>query len=130
MVIDTSGLIAILASEPERAAFIGALRDADRPIMSAASLVEVSIVVETRWGLEGLRDLDALIETSRIDVVPVDLEQARAARLGWSRYGQGRHRAGLNFGDCFSYALARVTAQPLLFKGDDFSRTDIVTATP
>jgi ribonuclease VapC len=90
------------------------------------------IVIEARFGTEGLCDLDLLVERAGIELVPVDLEQARAARAAWSRYGKGRHPAGLNYGDCFSYALARVLEEPMLFKGEDFSRTDVrgFTASP
>jgi ribonuclease VapC len=126
MVIDTSALVAILEDEPERRAFNEALEAADFRLMSVATFVEVSIVVEARKGAEGLRELDLFIDRSGIAVVAVDLEQGRLARHAFSRFGKGRHPAGLNFGDCFSYALARTLGQPLLFKGTDFSRTDLV----
>lgn len=93
--------------------------------MSVATFVETSIVIESRYGAEGLRDLDLLLERAGLELVPVDVEQARAARAAYSRYGKGRHPAALNFGDCFSYALARVLGEPLLFKGGDFSQTDL-----
>jgi ribonuclease VapC len=125
MVIDTSALLAILQDEPERRRYNEAIEAADSRVMSVATLVEVSIVVEVRFGAEGLRALDRFIERARIDLAPVDLEQARVARDAFSRFGKGRHAAALNFGDCFSYALARVLGEPLLFKGDDFARTDI-----
>jgi ribonuclease VapC len=125
MVIDTSALLAILQDEPERRRYNEAIEAADSRVMSVATLVEVSIVVEVRFGAEGLRALDRFIERARIDLAPVDLEQARVARDAFSRFGRGRHAAALNFGDCFSYALARVLGEPLLFKGDDFARTDI-----
>jgi ribonuclease VapC len=85
-------------------------------------------VIETRYGSEGLRDLDSLLARASIELVPVDAEQARLARLAYGRFGKGRHAAGLDFGDCFSYALARFRGEPLLFKGDDFSKTDLVAA--
>lgn len=125
MVIDTSALLAILGDEPERRAFTTALEDADRRLLSTASLVEASLVIATRYGLEGLRDLDQLVAKAEMELVPVDAEQAAEARSGFLRYGKGRHPAGLNFGDCFAYALARVEGEPLLFKGTDFSRTDV-----
>ncbi len=125
MVVDTSALLAILQDEPERRTFNEALESADSRLMSVATLVEVSIIIESRYGAEGLRDLDLLLERAGIELVPVDVEQARAARAAYSRFGKGRHPAALNFGDCFSYALARVLGEPLLFKGDDFSRTDL-----
>ena len=124
MVADTSAILAILLGEPERRRFAVALEDADSVVMSAASFVECSIVVECRYGAEGIRDLDRLLARAGIECVAVDLEQARMARDAFSRYGKGRHRAGLNFGDCFSYALAMDRGEPLLFKGDDFGHTD------
>lgn len=128
MVIDTSALLAILRDEPERRRFNEAIEAADHRAISTATLVEISIVIEARHGAEGLRDLDDLIATAQIEMVPVDLEQARAARLAFSRFGKGRHPAGLNYGDCFSYALAKVLGTPLLYKGSDFAQTDISAA--
>lgn len=125
MVIDTSAFVAILTGEPERGPFIEAIEAADSRLCSAATLVETSIVIESRYGAEGLRDLDLFLTTAGVDVVSVDGDQALVARLAFSRFGKGRHRAGLNFGDCFSYALATTRAQPLLFKGDDFVHTDL-----
>jgi len=130
MVVDTSALLAILQDEPERRRFNEALESADSRLMSVATLVEISIIIESRYGAEGLRDLDLLIERAGIELVPVDVEQARAARSAYSRFGKGRHPAALNLGDCFSYALARVLGEPLLFKGDDFSRTDVSASRP
>jgi ribonuclease VapC len=89
-------------------------------------LVETSIVIEACFGAEGLRDLDRLMERAGVEVIPVDVEQARTAREAFARFGNGRHVAGLNFGDCSSYALARSLGEPLLFKGDDFGQTDTV----
>ncbi len=125
MVVDTSALLAILQDEPERRRFNEALESADSRLMSVATFVETSIVIESRYGAEGLRDLDLLPERAGLELVPVDVEQARAARAAYSRFGKGRHKAALNFGDCFSYALARVLGEPLLFKGGDFSQTDL-----
>lgn len=130
MVVDTSALLAILQDEPERRSFNEALESVDSRLVSVATLVEISIIIESRYGAEGLRDLDLLIERAGIELVPVDVEQARAARAAYSRFGKGRHPAALNFGDCFSYALARVLGEPLLFKGDDFSRTDLLSPRP
>ena len=90
-----------------------------------ASFVEASIVIEARHGADGLRALDRFVERAGIVVAAVDLEQAKLARDAFSRFGKGRHAAALNFGDCFSYALARVLGEPLLFKGEDFARTDV-----
>lgn len=125
MVIDTSALLAILQNEPERRAFNEAIEAAGARVMSVANFVETSIVIEARYGAEGGRDLDLFLERAGIELVAVTVEQGRAARLAFARFGRGRHAAGLNFGDCFAYALAVERGEPLLFKGDDFSRTDV-----
>jgi len=125
MVIDTSAFLAILQDEPERRSFNEAIEAAERRAMSTATFVETSIVIEARYGADGLRDLDLFVARAAIDLVPVDAEQAHVARLAFSRFGRGRHPAALNFGDCFSYALARVLGAPLLYKGADFAQTDI-----
>lgn len=125
MVIDTSALVAILFDEPERRSFNEAIEAAADRSMSAATFVETSIVVEGRRGADGVRLLDQLIDRSDIEIVSVDDRQARTARLAWSRFGKGRHKAVLNYGDCFSYALAKERGQPLLFKGEDFAKTDV-----
>jgi len=125
MVIDTSALLAILLDEPERRTFNEAIEAAESRALSAATFVEVSIVIESRFGAEGVRDLDLLIEQAGIEIAAVDPEQAHVARRAFSRFGKGRHRAGLNYGDCFAYALAAVLGEPLLFKGEDFRLTDI-----
>ena len=128
MVIDTSALVAILCDEPEAPAFEAAI-DADPVrLLSAASLVEASIVLETRYGDAGGRELDTLVHKARFGVVPVSAEHAELARIAYRQFGRGRHPAGLNYGDCFSYALSIATGEPLLFKGDDFSRTDVQVA--
>jgi ribonuclease VapC len=128
MVLDTSALLAILQDEPERRAFNEAIEAADSRALSTANFVETSIVVEARYGAEALRDLDLFIERAGIELVAVDAGQARTACRAFSRFGKGRHRAGLNFGDCFAYALATARSEPLLFKGDDFQHTDLATA--
>lgn len=125
MVIDTSALLAILQNEPERRSLNEAIEAAETRVMSVANYVEVSIVIETRHGAEGMRELDRFIERAGIELVGVDVEQANLARDAFCRFGKGRHAAALNFGDCFAYALARALGQPLLFKGDDFSKTDL-----
>lgn len=125
MVIDTSALLAILQGEPEARAFIEAIQDAASCRLSTASLVEASIVIEARYGAEGARDLDLFLKRAGVELVPVDVEQADIARRGFSRFGRGRHRAGLNFGDCFAYALAISQHDSLLYKGDDFGHTDV-----
>jgi ribonuclease VapC len=128
MVIDTSALMAILGDEPERREFIEKVEAADVRLLSAALFVEASIVIEARFGAEGQAFLDLFIDRSGIEIVPVDEEQAREARLAYRRYGKGRHSAGLNFGDCFAYALAMTSGEPLLFKGADFAATDVTPA--
>jgi ribonuclease VapC len=125
MVIDTSALVAILRNESERPMFIEAIEATDSRRISAATFVEISMVIEAKRGAEGLRDLDLFLTTAGIDLVAVDSEQAHVARRAFTRFGKGRHRAGLNYGDCFSYALAMAVSEPLLFKGDDFSHTDV-----
>lgn len=119
--------MAILQREPERRAFIEAIEAADARLMSVAAFVAISIVIEARHGAEGLRDLDHFIGWAGIELVPVDAEHGKAECSAFSRFGKGRHRAGLNYGDCFSYALAFLKEEPLLFKGDDFVHTDIAT---
>ena len=126
MIVDTSALLAILQDEPERRGFNEAIEMADSRRVSAATFVEASIVIESRFGDEGLRALDLFVERAEIEIMPVDVEQARTAREGFMRFGKGRHAAGLNFGECFSYALARVLGEPLLFKGEDCARTDVM----
>ncbi len=130
MVIDTSALLAILQDEPERRSFNEALEAAERRSMSTATFVETSIVIEARYGAEGLRDFDALLKTAAIELVAVDTEQAEIARTAFSRFGKGRHPAGLNHGDCFTYALAKARGEPLLFKGRDFAQTDLMARIP
>jgi ribonuclease VapC len=117
--------LAVLQDEPERRSFNEAIEAADSAALSVASFVEASIVIEARHGADGLRALDRFIERAGIVVAAVDLEQGKLARDAFSRFGRGRHAAALNFGDCFSYALARVLGEPLLFKGEDFARTDV-----
>jgi ribonuclease VapC len=130
MVLDSSALLAILHDEPERRTFNEAIQVAQARVMSAATLVEVSIVIESRFGAEGLHDLDLFIERAGIQIAGVDAEQAYVARKAFSRFGKGRHAAGLNYGDCFSYALAMVRGEPLLYKGDDFTKTDVTSSVP
>jgi ribonuclease VapC len=130
MVIDSSAVLAILQDEPERHAFNVAIAATDQRSLSAASLVELSIVIGARYGSDGQADLDRFLNTAQIEVIGVDRGQAELARLAFAQFGKGRHRAALNFGDCFSYALAKWLDQPLLFKGDDFCHTDLFLAAP
>ena len=125
MVIDTSAIYAILAGEPDAMAFATAIQDDPIRLMSAATLLELAIVIEARFGDAGGRELDLLLYTTGIDVIEVSREQATTARRAWRAWGKGRHPAGLNYGDCFAYALARSQGEPLLCKGDDFRQTDL-----
>ena len=125
MVLDTSALLAILFGEPEQRAFTEAIEAAEERLISAANFVETSMILESRHGAEGVRALDRLLTAANIEIIAVDTPQAHAAREAFRQFGKGRHPAGLNFGDCFAYALARCRAEPLLFKGADFSKTDL-----
>lgn len=126
MVLDTSVLLAILFDEPERRVFTEAIEAAEVRLFSAASFVETSMILESRHGAEGVRSLDRLLAAANVEIVAVDLEQAQAAREAFRQFGKGRHPAGLTFGDCFPYALAKCRAEPLLFKGGDFLKTDVL----
>ncbi|SCM76701.1 Ribonuclease VapC30 [uncultured Pleomorphomonas sp.] len=128
MIVDTSAIVAILYREPEAAAFVQIIHDADICRLSVASYVELSMVIESQLGPEGMHQADAFLRRAGITLEPVTLDQGELARQAFLDFGKGRHKAGLNFGDCFSYALAKATGEPLLFKGDDFSRTDIMAA--
>jgi ribonuclease VapC len=130
MVVDTSALLAVLQDEAERRVFNEAMEAADSVAMSVASFVETSIVIEARHGADGLRALDRFVDRAGIVIAGVDLEQGKVARDAFSRFGKGRHPAGLNFGDCFAYALAKVLGEPLLFKGEDFAQTDVARVEP
>lgn len=130
MIIDTSAVFAMLSDEPDAERFEAAVVADARRLISTATLLETSIVIESRFGEAGGRELDLWIHRAAVTTVAVDGEQLETARLAWRRFGKGRHKAGLNYGDCFSYALAAVADEPLLFKGDGFSHTDIVAAPP
>src|SRR5258708_37363749 len=108
MVIDSSALLAILLDEPERRRFDELIEADETRLISAATLVEASIAIEAKKGEAAGRELDLLMHRARVSVVSVDEEQAEVARVAWRTYGKGHHAAGLNFGDCFSYALAKV----------------------
>jgi ribonuclease VapC len=125
MVIDSSAIIAVLLNEANAADIARVIEAGSQRLLSAANLLEASIVIESRKGEAGGRELDLLIYRAAIEVVAVDQDQAELARIAWRRFGKGRHPAGLNYGDCFAYALAKTRQLPLLFQGDDFARTDI-----
>jgi ribonuclease VapC len=125
MVIDTSAIIAIALNEPEAPSFEQFIADDPVRLISAATLLEAAMVLETRLGDPGGSELDLWLHKAGVEIVAVGAEHADKARRAWRRYGKGRHPASLNFGDCFSYALAALTDEPLLYKGNDFSQTDI-----
>ena len=128
MVIDTSAIVAVLLNEANADGIARAIESGSPRLLSAANLLEASIVIESRKGEAGGRELDLLLYRAAIEVVAVDQDQAEIARFAWRRFGRGRHPAGLNYGDCFAYALAKIRRLPLLFQGDDFSQTDIASA--
>ena len=128
MVIDTSAVIAILEGEPEAAILIETIRCAPCRLMSAAAALETHLVAIHRRGDEGDTEVELFLARAGIEVVPVTAEQVRVARDGFLRFGKGRHKASLNFGDCFSYALAKVQGYPLIFKGNDFGFTHVAVA--
>lgn len=128
MVVDTSALVAVLLGEAERDAFIDLLVEAHDPLISAATLLEASIVLEARRGAEGVGDLDAVLAALGLRTVAFDAAQAAVARAAFTRFGKGRSGAELNYGDCISYALAQTMGRPLLFKGEDFGMTDVMPA--
>jgi ribonuclease VapC len=125
MVIDSSALVALLTGEAEATVFAQLIGESAYRLVSALSFVETSIVIGQRYGLLGTDQLNLLIRDSAIAVVPLTVQQAEIACQAYFSYGKGRHPTRLNLGDCCSYALAKVSGQPLLFKGDDFSQTDI-----
>lgn len=126
IVVDASALIAILDKEPDAVLYAEAIAEADPPIISAATLLEVNIVMLNRHGVKAARMVDRLIREAGFQVENFTAQQAELAREAYARYGKGRQTSGLNYGDCFSYALAKATGLPPLFKGQDFSKTDIL----
>ncbi len=128
MVIDSSALLAILLDEPERSILTARIDTADIRLASTATLLETSMVVLARLGDKGGVELESLLRVAEVEPTPFTVEQLRVAVGAFRRFGRGRHPAALNFGDCFSYALAKVTGEPPLFKGEDFGRTDIKSA--
>ncbi|MBY4639450.1 type II toxin-antitoxin system VapC family toxin [Gluconacetobacter entanii] len=130
MVLDTSVLVAILRGEPDADDFLARIVDTDRCLLSSVSLLETSMVLAGRSASpDAWTGLDQLIEAAGVEIVPFSAEQAALAREAFICFGKGRHPAGLNFGDCASYALAKAHNLPLLFKGNDFPQTDIATLT-
>jgi ribonuclease VapC len=128
MIVDTSAIVAILFDEDDAEIYARAITRAESCRISAATFVETAIVVEAQTKNNGSRQLDAFIRRAGIAIEPVTEEQAHIARQAFIDFGKGRHSAGLNYGDCFSYALSKATREPLLFKGKDFAKTDLTAA--
>jgi ribonuclease VapC len=125
MVVETSAVIAFLTGEKGSERLVQAMDEAESLQMSGASVLEVSIVLESRYGEAAVKSFDRWLEAAPIEVAVVTRDQVDAAREGFRRFGKGRHSAGLNFGECFSYGLARVLGETLLFCGNDFTKTDL-----
>lgn len=125
MVIDTSAIIAMACDEPDAPFLEQQIADDPVRLISAATVLEATLVLETRLGEAGGREFDLWLLKIGAEIVPVDADQVNTARRAWRRYGKGRHPAGLNYGNCFSYALAASRGEPLLFKGEDFAKTDV-----
>lgn len=130
MVIDSSAILAVLFGEPEAGEFIEVLASPGRKFLSSVNKLEAMIVVEARKSTAGAAALVKLLATVEIEVIPFDSGQAEIAMAAWRRYRQGRHPAGLNLGDCAAYALASTLNDSLLYKGEDFSKTDLLPAIP
>lgn len=128
MIVDTSAVLAVLFDEPDAERYSRAIAGVERCLMSAANFLETAIVLEARSGSAGGHELDLFIEKAPIQIAAVTADHAQAARRAWRRFGRGNHPAALNFGDCFAYALAEETREPLLYKGHDFTLTDIEAA--
>lgn len=130
LVVDTSAAVAILLGEPGGDDLVAGLEGADRRTMSAATLVELGIVLEARHGPAGRGIAERFVRDADIEVVPLDRDGAELAMGGWRRFGRGRHRAALDFGDCFTYSLAISTSSPVLCTGGDFAATDLEVLRP
>ena len=128
MIVDTSAIIAILFEEGEAERYHQTIAQAPHSRMSVANFLEAAMVLEGQRGLPAGRILDTYLQEAMIELEPVTIEQAHAARRAWRRFGRGNHPAGLNYGDCFAYALAEIRREPLLFKGEDFALTDVEVA--
>ena len=125
MTLDTSAVLAVLQDEAERDEFVSLIEKAPRRLISAVSVLEAAMVLEGRRGDDAGADLDLFLQRASIEIVAFDEEQLRVARAAFRRFGKGRHPAGLNFGDCASYALAQWSGEALLFKGTDFTGSDV-----
>jgi ribonuclease VapC len=129
MVIDTSAVLAIFLAEAERKTFLDLILQSGKRLISSASVLESGIVLESKRGESAGREFDLFVVRTNLEVVPVDAEQVEIARSAWRSFGKGRHSAALNFGDCFTYALAKWSGEPVLAKGQDFVRTDLELCT-
>jgi ribonuclease VapC len=130
LVVDTSAAVAVILGEPGSEELAARLEESLTRLMPAAIRVELGIVIEARLWPAGQDVVDRFLRDAKIDIVPVDADLAARAMSGWRRYGKGRHPAGLNFGDCFTYALAERTGHPVLCTGDDFAATDVTVVRP
>jgi ribonuclease VapC len=128
MIVDASALLAILLNEPDGPAYRSAIAAADAASISPVNCLEVSMRLDRIWGDAAADKLDGLIDAFAISIEPIDRVQLTFAQLAFRRFGKGRHKAGLNMGDCFAYALAKARNEPLLFKGNDFAQTDLESA--
>lgn len=128
MVVDTSAVIAVLLGESETEAFARALANDSKKLISAFNVLESAIVIEAKKGEVGGRELTLLLHHACIETIPLNRDQAELALSAWRKYGKGNHPVGLNIGDCCAYALAKYSGEPLLFKGKEFSQTDIPPA--
>jgi ribonuclease VapC len=128
MIVDTSALTAIFFDEPEAAGFSLIILEAPECRISVANFLELCMVIERQIGSDGGRQVDVFLRRAGIIIEPITVEQGHVARQAFLDFGKGRHPAGLNFGDCFAYALAKTTGEALLFKGRDFRQTDILAA--
>lgn len=128
LVVDTSAWLCILLDEPDASRYAKALSEADAILLSSVSYVELGIVISSRHGAAGLERAERLLHSLGAETAPFDQSQSSIALMAWQRYGKGNHPARLNFGDCCTYAMAKMRDVPLLYKGDDFARTDIRSA--
>jgi ribonuclease VapC len=130
MVVDTSAIVAILFSEADADIYAQAIAESSEPCIGAPTAVECGLVIQKRYGIAATTQLSSFLTASQIEVVPFEREHFEAAITALRRFGRGRHAAQLNLGDAFAYAVAKCRNQPLLFKGNDFLQTDIVSALP
>jgi ribonuclease VapC len=125
VVIDTSAILAIFLAEPERKQFLELILQSGRRLISAASVLETGMVLESKRGESAGREFDLFLVRTNLEVIAVDAEQIEIARSAWRNFGKGRHPAALNFGDCFTYSLSKWSGEPVLAKGNDFAKTDL-----